>query len=423
MELSRRRLLQGMGVGAGACLLGGPLGNTVALAGANPMASNPPPPSALPIRVYSPRMLKDWQLPAERIPVGIPDDYKPTIALLPDGRLLMTAVFEVDLPNGHYYHDTHAWESTDGGKSWSKRRKLEGVNGHEPYLTCTSKGTLFLTTDMLELNRDNHLGADYMVLYRSTDGGQTWKGRDIILRGAERAGTPEKSANMCTRNVVEMPDGSLLLGVALNESPVAYIWRSHDDGETWEKSPLVKLGKYRGAIYDNLNAFFSEDFTFLNKSGKLVHFIRCSRPSPFYPMNDGRAVPQRDDSGDRMMMCTSSDDGLSWSDIRDCGDYGVMYPRLFRLHDGRLMMTYTQRSLYYPIGLHAIFSHDDGETWDFGSDLITIEGRTPWGMAQGGGFGNTVQLQDDTLVSCYSYRGADDYSHVEVVRWRLDGKA
>jgi hypothetical protein len=48
-----------------------------------------------------------------------------------------------------------------------------------------------------------------------------------------------------------------------------------------------------------------------------------------------------------------------------------------------------------------------------------LEGKTPWGRAQGGGFGNTVQLRDETLVSCSSYRGGDDKTYLEVIRWRL----
>lgn len=99
-------------------------------------------------------------------------------------------------------------------------------------------------------------------------------------------------------------------------------------------------------------------------------------------------------------------------------------------------MTFTQRGLIYPIGLQAILSLDDGETWDFQSDRIIIEGKTPWGMYQGGGFGNTLQLKDGGLISCYSYRAVDNkdpaqvsvgpgkhaqmgLTHVEVVRWRL----
>jgi hypothetical protein len=138
-----------------------------------------------------------------------------------------------------------------------------------------------------------------------------------------------------------------------------------------------------------------------------------------HAMNDGRPVPAGDDSIDRTMWCESTDGGLTWSDVRDFGEYGRMYPRVLRLREGRLLMTYTQRSLVYPIGLRAMLSYDDGATWDFEHDQIVIEGRTPWGAAQGGGFGNTLELADGRLVSCYSYRAADGQTYVDVVRWQL----
>jgi BNR repeat protein len=411
VKISRRAVLGA----TGACVVSLPFYNRVAVGECGVDA-----PSKLPIRVNQPRKIKAWELSAERVPVGVADDYKPTLTLLPDGRLAMTAVFEIDLPNKKYEFQTHLWESGDGGRTWSERRLCDGVQGHEPFITCSSKGTLFLTTTMMQNDPHNLLGADYMMVYRSVDMGHTWTGHEVVLRGAERVGVPEDQASMCSRKPIEMADGSLLLGVSINHSAVAYLWRSIDDGQHWEKTARVQIGKYHGYTYDNnYDSFFAEDFTFQNNSGKLVHFVRCGPPSPMYPMNDGRVTPARDDSGDRMLMCTSSDGGKTWSNLRDCGDYGVMYPRVIRLLDGRLMMTYTQRSLSYPIGLRAVFSEDDGETWNFDSDKLTIEGETPWGFAQGGGFGNTVQLSNGMLVSCSSYRGYDNMTHVKVVRWRL----
>ena len=49
---------------------------------------------------------------------------------------------------------------------------------------------------------------------------------------------------------------------------------------------------------------------------------------------------------------------------------------------------------------------------------MLIEGLTLWG-GQGSGFGNTVELGDGTLMSCYSYIGLDVKNHIEIVRWRL----
>lgn len=119
------------------------------------------------------------------------------------------------------------------------------------------------------------------------------------------------------------------------------------------------------------------------------------------------------------MLCESTDGGRTWINLRDFGDYGMMYIRVLRLRDGRLLMTYTQRSTFSPLGMRAILSHDDGKTWDLDHDILILEGRTPWGMASGGGFGNTLETDDGTLVTAYIYHDACTQTHLEVVRWRL----
>ena len=62
---------------------------------------------------------------------------------------------------------------------------------------------------------------------------------------------------------------------------------------------------------------------------------------------------------------------------------------------------------------------DEGFEFDLVHDRIMLDTRTPVGKFQGGGFGPTVQLGDGTLVTSYSYRGTDDKTHLEVVRWHL----
>ena len=88
----------------------------------------------------------------------------------------------------------------------------------------------------------------------------------------------------------------------------------------------------------------------------------------------------------------------------------VLYGTL-REQDDRLLMTFTQRGVFYPIGLQAVLSYDDGQTLDFDSDRIIIEGKI-----SGAGFGNPVQLADGTLVSCYTYRADDNETYLETVR-------
>jgi len=73
------------------------------------------------------------------------------------------------------------------------------------------------------------------------------------------------------------------------------------------------------------------------------------------------------------------------------------------------------------LGLRAVLGEEtpEGIQFDYDHDLLMLDTKTPRGKFSGGGFGRTVQLTDGTLVSSYSYRGADDNTHLEVVRWKL----
>ena len=67
--------------------------------------------------------------------------------------------------------------------------------------------------------------------------------------------------------------------------------------------------------------------------------------------------------------------------------------------------------------MRGLISYDDGDSWDFENDRIIIDykNRGP----SGGGYGNTVQLDNGSLVSTHSYRGADNKTHVEAIKWSL----
>lgn len=373
---------------------------------------------SVPIRVNNPRRLPAWQIGAERIPIGRAGDYKPSLVLLPDGGLLMVTFHQTGTQGADDFHEvTTFWRSSDGGATWSDRDDRSDIIGREQFLSSTSDGTLFMSAHILAADSayDGPKGSYHSYLHRSTTGGETWQRTRVRLEGEERRGVPETNGTTTDRNVVELSDGSLLFGVALDNSNVAYMWRSTDNAESWDRDrPCHILG-----YYDNADGFFSNSFTYVNDAGILLHFPRVGHPSPMTPMNDGRAVALGDDHCDRMMWTESDDDGLTWSPVVDFADYGQMYPRVLKLHDGRLLMTFTQRGMTYPLGLRASLSYDDGETWDFDYDQIVIEGFTPWGSPSGGGFGNTVQLHDGALVSCYTYLGADNTTHVEGVRWSL----
>ena len=107
---------------------------------------------------------------------------------------------------------------------------------------------------------------------------------------------------------------------------------------------------------------------------------------------------------------------------RQLEPYGQMYPRVIRLTDDRLLMTYTKRAGTLPLGLRTVFSMDGGHSFDFQNDVLVLDENTKAGWSSGGAFGNTIQFPDGSLISCYSYATTPQgnaYPHTEVVHWRL----
>jgi len=384
-------------------------------------------------------MLPVRQIPVQRIPLGDPGDYKPSMTVLPDGELVMVADRAVgSTVHGDFRNTTPLWRSRDGGLTWSAPEILEDAPGKETFISATSKGTLFVTGTVLwgDANYDGDPGDNtgyYSLLYRSTDRGRTWQCTKVKLSDEEKRAIGASKPEPCSmgygsnldRAPLELPDrasdppaagGTLLLGVSHANSRGGYLWCSIDEGETWDRSQRIHISGW----YHNWDGFFSNSFTYRQDSGRLKHLIRVGWPSRMTPIRDGRPILEEgSDHFDRTMISESIDGGITWSPARDFGDYGQMYCRVLRLRDGRRLLTYTQRGVTWPLGLRAMLSYDDGETWDFENDQIILEGFTPWGAASGGAFGNTLEMEDGTLVSCYSYRATDSQTRIEVVRWKI----
>jgi len=127
------------------------------------------------------------------------------------------------------------------------------------------------------------------------------------------------------------------------------------------------------------------------------------------------------DHHDRLVLYRSRDGGEYWSFAELGSTYGEMYPAILKLRDGRLLLTFTVRDLHPPLGVRAVLGKEtsDGFTFDFEHDRLMLDTRTPMDKDSGGGFGRTVQLDDATLTTSYSYMGEDDDFHCEVVRWKL----
>lgn len=384
-----------------------------------------------PIKIVNPSALAGDDVPAVRLPLGIPNDYKPWIVPLKNGELLIVAFCFGGKPSNElaagepYLERAVFWRSQDGGQTWGPREERPDIHGREFALSCLEDGTLIMPCHFLANDAANKSGYTHSKVFRSVDHGKTWSETRV---GPE--GFPEKAQTSTDWTAIELPDpdrpGEMFvqLGVGMqNGGKIApshvFLWRSRDNGATWDKSTVPDTD---GWI--DVDGFFSQSVTYRSAKGVLWHPVRVDATGPHWKLPAVAGAETRSgDQDDRTMLWKSTDNGRTWRRHIDggrFGTYGEMYPRFLRLHDGRLLLTFTVRSNAtdgHPLGLRALISPDDGETWDFTHDRIVISDRNHG--ASGGGFGNTVELANGKLVSVYSYRGDDGKTHVEVVHWSL----
>jgi len=369
-----------------------------------------------PILVRNPKTLAVGKIPCERTPLGQPGDYKACVAVLPSGELLLTMFhMHKNVEGNKRLEQNVLYRSADSGKTWSGPEKLD-LLGREPYLTVLKDGTIFITGHLLHTDIRNKYGYIHGYVHRSTDGGRTWQSTRIASEGI-RPGTRGRS----TRNVLELANGALMLGVDWADPPNKtsqagpfFMWRSTDGGQTWDRSQKCNPVGFKSRF----GFFGGEAWLWQARSGKIIAFVRVE--SNEFPIKRQGKIVSRGDQDDHEMIWESTDEGRTFRRVSDFGDYGQMYPSLLRLQDGRLLYTYTQRALDPPLGVRALVGTEqkDGFTFDFNADRLLLDYKTG-SRYQGGGFGPTVQLKDGALVTSYTYRGEDNQTHAEVVRWRL----
>lgn len=360
------------------------------------------------VPIHNPQRLAGDAIPCERIALGEPDDYKPCIATLPNGELLLTAFHQHKRDGSKVMEQTLLFRSKDGGKTWSQGQELD-LLGREPYLTVLPDGTIFITGHLLAQDVRNTWGYTCGFLHRSTDGGKSWESLRV-----ESESIKLQASNHTTRNVLQLADGTLLIGVDYDGGGGPYLmWRSKDNGRTWDRTAPCQPRDFQ-SIY---GFFGGESWLWQSKSGKIWALVRVD--SNELPIRD-RPITAKNDQADHFILFSSTDEGTTFDRDRDFGDYGEMYMSLLRLRDQRLLLTFTVRDLHPPLGVRALLGteKDDGFEFDFKHDRLMLDTRTPVGRYQGGGFGPTVQLDDNTLVTSYSWRGDDDRTHLEVVRWK-----
>lgn len=370
------------------------------------------------IIITNPSSITSDSLPVQRIPLGLPGDYKPMVVKLNSGELLLTAFCGHDLhqclPTGQpmMHEDVLFFRSTDNGQTWHRSIADEPVLPREPYITVLSDGTLLMTT---HFHGRDHRNTDRVIqtfVYRSTDQGQTWLARRMVPDEY-----PPGIWTHSSRNAIELNDGSIMLGISGERRVPDLIYRSNDSGLTWTHQTTTVPDKPKDYNYP----LFAETVFWQSRSGRIFALVRVDEK--LWPIKGKPAPPQRvhSDQSERLAVLTSIDNAMTWHWHQDLLDYGIMYPSLLRLADGRLLLTYTVRAIHQPLGVRAALGTETHDGFEFRTDrdIIIIDAKTPPDQPSGGGFGNTIQLDDGSLLTTYSYRDDQAALRIETAMWRL----
>jgi len=336
------------------------------------------------------------------------------ICRLANGDLLVAGIYAGESPK----NVMKIARSRDGAHTWEMvETKGARLLGKEPGLQVLSDGVLLLLTSHPHGFR----------VHRSQDSGVTWTvtpiGRtydDEELHFDPGYGT--------VRNVLEEPDGSLMMIMSMNgpESGAEWsrTWRfwSHDRGITWQKREEAKIWKFE------LMMFGEASFARL-ADGRILAVSRTHLEPPIKgPPPAGPTPPHLpiNEADNFLMLTESADNGLTWSTPRAISNYAEVHGHLLVLADGRILCTYA--SYHYPYGVLAMLSEDNGKTWDRKRPI-----RLAYSLSVYCGWPSSIQLPDGDIVTYYvgsRYReksanvfvpGAGD-GFSETVRWKLPAR-
>ena len=184
-----------------------------------------------PIVVRNAKQISAATIACRRVALGQPEDYKPSVVQLPSGELLLVVFTGESLGGGKIREITRLYRSKDQGLSWSGPELRPHLLGREPYLSITRNGTLFITGHLLSQDIRNKHGHTHSYLHRSADAGRTWTSIRLQPKSF-RKGT----AVLTARNVLELADGSLMVGISEHAPNSGNVfWKSTDSGKTWSE--------------------------------------------------------------------------------------------------------------------------------------------------------------------------------------------
>lgn len=171
------------------------------------------------------------------------------------------------LDNGKIAEQTVLYRSADGGRTWSEREEPD-IAGREPALSVTRTGAILITSHLTARDVRNKDGYTHSYLHRSEDGGRTWTSTRV-----EPNGFRPRTTGLMTRNVLQLADGTLILGVSEHgiKNCRSFVLQSRDDGKTWSERYAAA---FNGVPKDYPYTLFGEAHLWQARSGRLYAILR-----------------------------------------------------------------------------------------------------------------------------------------------------
>lgn len=223
----------------------------------------------------------------------------------------------------------------------------------------------------------------------SEDNGQTWS-----LPISVPFFTPHGPIRLASGEILYL--GQSASNMADLEKGKIIAGRSADGGKTWVAAGTVPF--HPGTGYGN----YAEPHVVELPSGKLIGLIRTC-----FTQNE----PEKGLINFSLFQTESEDGGRTWTPARPTGIYGCP-PHLIRHSSGALVCVYGYREM--PFGQRAMFSYDEGKTWD--ADWILRDDGPDWDL----GYPCSAELPGGDIFTVYYQKfQAGEKPSLLWSRWKL----
>ena len=273
--------------------------------------------------------------------------------------------------------------SLDGGRSWKiEDGPSEQTSGCNPIDSCELSLIDFSAVEVAISFETNKAEKGTMYQYVSTDRCKTWRGPYLVRLFEDRA--------------VEPRIDYIIKG---KQSVYAFLTANKDNGEEGN----IFCAKYENGIWRKISWLDREQEGFL------------IMPSTIQMGADGFLTTARWQRDGKWGISSyrSHDAGCSWTiGTQVIEGTGLSNPpSLLRLKDGRLCVTYAQRTA--PYGIYARLSENEGHTW--GEERVLRDDGGHWDL----GYTRSYQLPNEDIVTIY-YFCCDKKSErtIEATIWR-----